>query len=46
MIYIDLFTTSGKRVRVECRTYAEVITMARIVWDALEYLEEWRSARP
>lgn len=46
MIYIDLYTTSGKRVRVECRTYAEVITMARLLWDALAYLNDWESPRP
>ena len=46
MIYIDLYTISGKRVRVECRTYAEVITMARLLWDALEYLNDWESPRP
>ena len=46
MIYIDLFTNSRKRIRVECRTYAEVITMARLVWDALAYLDDWESPRP
>ena len=46
MIYIDLYTRSGKRVRVECKTCDEVFTLARIVWDALAYLNDWESPRP
>jgi hypothetical protein len=46
MIYIDLYTISGKRVRVECMTCDEVFALARLVWDALAYLNDWESPRP
>ena len=46
MIYIDLYTRSGKRVRVECKTCDEVFTLARLVWDALAHLNDWESPRP
>jgi len=46
MLYIDLYTISGKCVRVAGETQDEVITLARRLWDALEHLNEWQSARP
>ena len=46
MLYIDLYTISGKRVRVAGKTRDEVFTFARLLWDALEYLNDWESPRP
>ena len=46
MLHIDLYTISGKCVRVTGDTHDEVITLARRLWDALAYLGQWQSARP
>ena len=46
MLHYDLYTISGKRVRVTGETRDEVILLARRLWDALAHLNEWRSARP
>lgn len=46
MLYYDLYTISGKRVRVTGDTQEEVITLARNLWDALAHLDQWQSARP
>ena len=46
MLHIDLYTISGKCVRVTGETQEEVILLARRLWDALAHLEEWKSARP
>ena len=46
MLHIDLYTISGKCVRVTGETQEEVITLARRLWDALAHFNEWRSARP
>ena len=46
MLHIDLYTISGKCVRVTGDTPDEVITLARRLWDTLAYLGQWQSARP
>ena len=46
MLRYDLYTISGKRVRVTGETQDEVILLARRLWDALAHLNQWRSARP
>ena len=46
MLHIDLYTISGKCVRVTGETQEEVITLARRLWDFLEPYGGWRSARP
>ena len=45
MLHIDLYTISGKCVRVTGETQDEVLELARSLWDALAYLGEWQSAR-
>ena len=46
MLHYDLYTISGKRVRIMGETRDEVILLARRLWDELEHLNQWRSARP
>ena len=47
MRYIDLYTISGKFILcVAGETQDEVTTLARRLWDALEHLNDWQSARP
>ena len=46
MVHYDLYTISGKHIRVTGETREEVILLARRLWDALAHLNEWRSARP
>ena len=46
MLHIDLYTISGKCVRITGETQDEVITLARRLWDVLAHLNQWRSARP
>ena len=46
MLHYDLYTISGKCVRVTGETHEEVIELARRLWDALAHLNQWLSARP